>query len=394
MTAGRWRLEALRCAPLAVPLRDPFVIASGRVDVTPNVLLRLTVRDLDSGRVVEGLGEAATLPPVTAETQAAVLASLRALRLPLDLGAGAGDVGDADTAAEAHGASLGAHGDGLGAHGDGLGPCARAGLDMALHDAVGQLRGAPVHRLLRPGSATPAPWLTSDITLAIAAPETMATWAGQWRARGFSAFKVKVGSDRDADLRALRAIVQAVPDATLRLDANGGYDLPSALRMVADIERHGLPVTCFEQPCATDDIAAMAAVRRATPYDVLADESCKSVADLQRLLDADAVDGVNLKLVKSGGLRHCLAIATLARAAGLSLMVGAMVETRLGIAAALQLATAVGGVEFPDLDTAWLLAGDPFVGGYEVDGARLRAVDAPGLGLRLGEAPAPPATTR
>ena len=95
------------------------------------------------------------------------------------------------------------------------------------------------------------------------------------------------------------------------------------------------------------------------------------------------MDGVNLKLVKSGGLRQCLAIATMARAADLTLMVGAVVETRLGIAAALQLCTAVGGVEFPDVDTAWLLAADPFEGGYETDGPRLRVRPSGGLGVRL-----------
>ncbi len=337
----RWRIETLSAAPLAVPLRDPFVIASGRVDVTPNVLIRVAVRDLAAHALAEGWGEAATLPPVTSETPTAVFAALGALTLPIDL------TDDASLPAACAG----------------LGPCARAGLEVAVLDAVGQLLRLPLGLLIAPEAVWPPAPITSDITLAIAAPMTMAGWATDFAARGFTAFKVKVGRAIDDDLAALRAIASTVPGCTLRIDANGGYTLAEALRLCDAIAADRLPVTCFEQPCATADLAAMAAVRRAAascaPIAVLADESCKSLGDLDRILDLGAADGINLKLVKSGGIRACLQIGRAAQAAGLLLMVGAMVETRVGIVAAAHLTAALGGVAYPDLDTAWLLADHP-----------------------------------
>lgn len=361
----RWRLETLSAVPLAVPLREPFVIASGRVDVTPNVLVRASVRDLATGGLAEGWGEAATLPPVTAETPDALYAALRALPLPISFDAAS-----------------------LPAACDGLGPCARAGLEVAALDAIGQLLRQPLGLLIAPDAIWPPAPITSDITLAIAAPATMAGWAVDFAARGFDAFKVKVGRSIDDDLTALRAIAAAVPGGTLRIDANGGYSLAEALRLCDAIAADALPVACFEQPCATDDLAAMAVVRRAAagcgPFDVLADESCKSLADLERIIALGAADGVNLKLVKSGGILACLEIGRAAQAAGLVLMVGAMVETRVGILAAAHLTAALGGVAYPDLDTAWLLKDHPCAAAADDPGPRVMPGRAGWLGAGLG----------
>ena len=347
-------LESLHVAPLAVPLQTLFVIASARVDVTANVLVRARIRDQRTDQCAGGLGEAATLWPVTHETQADVLEVLGALAHKLPLARG-------DLQFEA------------------LPPCARAGLDMATCDALGHLQQRPLYRLLNP-LATPRV-LTTDVTIAIAEPAEMARQALAWFARGFTCFKVKVGRDLAQDLRALGEIAQAVPTCTLRVDANGGYDVTAALHFCAAAARQKLPVACLEQPCATDDLAAMAAVTREAPFDVIADESCKSLADLTQLVDLQACNGINLKLVKSGSLANAYALGERARAHGLSLMVGAMVETRLGITAAAHLVTALGGVEYPDLDTAFLLREDPFVGGYVATGPTLQLSDAAGLGV-------------
>jgi L-alanine-DL-glutamate epimerase-like enolase superfamily enzyme len=349
-------LESLHAAPLAVPLHTPFVIASARVDVTANVLVRVQVRDPTMDRRVEGLGEAATLWPVTLETQGDVLANLQALAqaLPLAL---------TDPRLTR------------------LPPCARAGVDMAVLDGVGKLQGKPLYQLLNP-QATLLP-LTTDVTIAIADPAEMARQAAAWSQRGFACFKVKVGRDMAQDLRALTAIVQEVPHCTLRIDANGGYTADDALAFCAEVAKLRLPVACFEQPCATEDHVGLARVAREAPFAVIADESCKSLTDLDDLIRVGACDGVNLKLVKAGGLAAAYAIGKKAQAHGLSLMVGAMVETRLGIAAAAHLTVALGGVAYPDLDTAFLLREDPFVGGYLAEGPHLALTDAPGLGVTL-----------
>ena len=355
-------LQSLQASPLAVPLQTPFVIASARVDVTANVLVRVQVRDAAGDQVAVGLGEAATLWPVTQETQGDVLASLLALAslLPLALD-------------DLHLAQLP--------------PCARAGVDMAVLDGVGKLQSKPLFQLLNP-LATPLP-ITTDVTIAIAEPHEMARQAAAWAQRGFACFKVKVGRDMAQDVRALTAIARAVPHGSLRIDANGGYTLAQALAFCAELTRLRLPVACFEQPCATADLAGMAQVAREAPFDVIADESCKSLSDLMKLIELGACDGVNLKLVKSGSLAAAYAIGKAAQAHGLSLMVGAMVETRLGIAAAAHLTTALGGVAYPDLDTAFLLRADPFVGGYQADGPHVTLTGAHGIGVELAAAQGP-----
>jgi L-alanine-DL-glutamate epimerase-like enolase superfamily enzyme len=244
---------------------------------------------------------------------------------------------------------------------------------------MGRIEGVPVRALL---SDTSVDALETDITIAIADPARMAELGRSWIERGFRALKVKVGKDVDADARALEAIGRAVPTATLRVDANAGYSAAEAIALARACGRLGLRVECWEQPCAADDLDGMAEVAAALDAPVVADESVKTLDDLRVLVFRRYADGVNLKLAKSGGLLACLAIGTAARAAGLQLMVGGMVETRLGMTAAAHLACALGGVDFVDLDTAWLLADDPYEGGYVADGPRYRLPDVPGLGVR------------
>jgi len=344
------RLEALRARPLSVPLVEPFVIATGRVDATRAVEIEAHVTW--RGRTAVGLGEAACLPPVTREDQGDVLREV-------ERNAGVG-------------------GGGLAAL-SGLGPVTRAAVETAILDAMARIEGVPVRALL---SDTGVDALETDVTIAIAAPAKMAELARAWVERGFRALKVKVGKDVDADAQALEAIGRAAPAAALRVDANAGYSAAEAIALARACDRLGLRVECWEQPCAAEDLDGMAEVAAALEAPVIADESVKTLLDVEVLVHRRYADGVNLKLAKSGGLLACLAIGTAARAAGLLVMVGGMVETRLGMTAGAHLACALGGVEFVDLDTAWLLADDPYLGGYVADGPRYRLPDVPGLGVR------------
>lgn len=352
----RYRIVSVRATPLSVPLVDPFVIASGRVDVTPNALVEVELSDGRSSAT--GLGEAATLHPVTRETQGAVLGALGLVEPPEQALAVEPLAAWAERAVP--------------------GPCARAGLTTAILDARARLAGVPAWQLLG-GVGVEA--VTSDITIPIGDPGHMAKLARRWRAKGFRCFKVKVGKDLDQDLRALERIHEVVPDATYRIDANAAFTAAEALAMAREVANLGLAVECWEQPCGRLALDAMAEVAAALSEPVIADESVSTLAELEAVARAKAADGVNLKLVKSGGLGACLAIGREARRRGLKLMVGAMVETRLGIVAAAQLVAALGGVEFPDLDTAFLLASDPFEGGYRAQGERLELVEGPGLSV-------------
>ncbi|MEO7095440.1 MAG: dipeptide epimerase [Polyangiales bacterium] len=366
---GRVRIETFTVTPLSVPLREPFVIASGRVDVTRAVLGEVTLRDPSTGNVAAGLGEAAALPPITREDQPDVL------RLLHDLGDGLAR--DGELVLDARLAALGAHLDALFVDH----PVARCGLETALLDGIARLAQVPLRVLLGGEDARGIRALVTDMTLPIAEPAQMAAGARAWWSRGFRVFKVKVGKDRDRDLRAIEAICGATPQATLRLDANAGFDARDAIDLLHAVEKLGAVVECYEQPCAEDDLEAMREVADAVGPPVIADESVRTLADLSRLTALRAADGVNLKLAKSGGPLAAFAIGRAARAAGMPIMCGGMVETRLGMSAAAHVATALGGVEFVDLDTAWLLADDPFTGGYSADGAHYQLSDEPGIGV-------------
>ncbi len=334
---GETRIIAIDVVPLLVPLVDPFVIATARVDHTTSVEVCATV-ERDGARF-RGFGEGAALHPVTREAAADLAPAIEAVREAL--------------VEQVLDATLGCL--------DGVlldKPVARAALEQALLDAFARAMSVPLYELLEPTSRGAA--LVTDITLPILAVERMAELARMHRKAGFTAFKVKVGKDLDADLRALFAVAEAVPDATYRLDANAAFSATDALSLLRALSGRGLAVECFEQPCPADDLDAMARVTRDGGVPVIADESVHAPADVARLVAHRAANGVNLKRVKSGGILPSLEVARAARGAGMSLMVGAMVETWLGLLGMAHLAVALGGVDFVDLDTAFLLRDDPF----------------------------------
>ncbi len=366
LNGGDLRIEHLSARALSVPLREPFVIASGRVDATRAV--EVEARVWWRGRTETGLGEAACLPPVTHEDQGDVL--LEVDRAAREL------VGQPLVAREGEleSALISALPDG---------PVARAGIETALLDALARCAGAPLRALLGGERGLVTRHLETDITIAIAEPERMAELAREWVARGFRALKIKVGKDVDADIRALEAIGRAAPSAKLRVDANAGYTASQAIALARACERLGLgdAIECWEQPCAADDREGMRQVAAAVKATVVADESVRGPADLRDLVEGRYAGAVNLKLAKLGGVLVAVRMGLAAQAAGLAVMAGGMVETRLGMTAAAHVACALGGVDFVDLDTAWLLAHDPYTGGYEAEGPHYAMPACAGLGV-------------
>lgn len=350
-------IERLEVSALCVPTADPFVIATGEVNATRSVLVRATA----GGQT--GLGEGSCLPPVTREDQPEALAAIEAAA-PTFLGV----------------ATLPALRDALDARLSAF-PVARAAVEVAVLDAWARADRQPLWRML--GGPFEAVAVETDITIPILPPERMAELARQWWARGFKKLKVKAGKDLDHDLRALEAIRQAAPRAAFQPDANGGLSVEGALAWLAGAKRLGAQVLCFEQPCATVD--ELFELSRQTSVPLIADESVKTLKDFAVVALRGAAAGVNLKLAKSGGILEAQAIGRAARERGMLVMVGGMVETRLGMTAAAHLGAALGGADFADLDTAFLLTEERFEGGYRDEGALLHLSDAPGLGISVRE---------
>jgi L-Ala-D/L-Glu epimerase len=255
------------------------------------------------------------------------------------------------------------------------GHAARAALDIALHDWLGKRLGAPIWRLFGLDRERIPP---TSLTVGINPPDVIREVVPEILERtGALALKVKLGSPAgiDADKASFAAAQEAAARPVLwRVDANGGWDPESARAMIAWLAERG--VEFVEQPLPRGRESDLPAVHRASPLPIYADESVYTAADIPPI--AGSVDGVNLKLMKCGGLREALRIIHTARAHGLRVMMGCMSESSLAITAAAHLSPLADAL---DLDSHLNLLDDPFVGAAYQQG-RLIPSDLPGLGVR------------
>ena len=245
---------------------------------------------------------------------------------------------------------------------------AKAALDGALHDLVGKLLGIPVWRLLRLRRAGPP----TSWTVWLGDPDDMARRAERATARGFRRLKLKLGGRDGLDLERVRA-VRSATELPLQVDVNEYWTLEEALDALAELANLG--VEYCEQPLAEGDEAGVELKRR-SPIPIYVDEDCHTSVDVARC--ARVAHGINIKLAKSGGIREALRIVHAARALDLGVMLGCMVESGLGIAAAAQLGSLCDHL---DLDGNLLLASDPWRGVELVDGVQLPS-EQPGLGVQ------------
>ena len=244
--------------------------------------------------------------------------------------------------------------------------CACAALDIALLDWVGQKLKVPLYRLFGlDASKTPV----TTFSIGIDAPEVIKQKVKE--ARDFPVLKIKVGTENDAQ------IVTAVREATdrpLRVDANEGWhDKEQALEKIQWLQRMG--VELIEQPLPAAMVEETAWLRERAGIPIIADEAVKRAGDIPKL--AGAYDGINIKLMKAGGIQEAMRMIHVARALGLKIMLGCMIESSVAISAAAQISPLV---DYADLDGNLLIANDPFVG-VGVKEGKLVLNDRPGLGV-------------
>jgi L-alanine-DL-glutamate epimerase-like enolase superfamily enzyme len=335
-----------------LPMRDPFRIARPEdAHTATTVVLRIE----SVGH--EGLGEAF---PVAyyGETPATLDVMLDLLLREVDgLGPPPSDVESAlgwVTAADERMATR------IGGHGS-----AKAGIDIALADAASRAVGVPLWRLLGTQELCPP----TDFSLGIDRPELVAERAR--RAAHFPALKIKLGGP--ADLETLEA-VRGVYRGALRVDANTGWQPEQAAALIPVLERLG--VELVEQPFPARQLPRLRWLQERSRLPIVADESAVTSDDLEALVGV--VAGVNVKLMKCGGVVPALAMMRRARELGFKVMLGCMEETSVGIAAA---ATLGRLADWIDLDGNLLLADDPYEGLELGPDCRWRLPDRPGLGV-------------
>jgi L-Ala-D/L-Glu epimerase len=250
---------------------------------------------------------------------------------------------------------------------------ARAAIDLALHDWLGRSVGLPLWQLWGLDRSKIVP---ISVTVGINTPEGAKARIRGWLEVFDAQFlKIKLGSPAGiaADREMMLAIKAEMPSAKLTVDANGGWNLEDAICMsqwLAD-----LGVTYLEQPLARGDEEQLVKLKAASPLPIFADESCFTSRDIPGL--ANKVDGINIKLMKAGGLTEAIRMIHTARAHGLQVMFGCYSDTVLANTAAAQLSPLA---DYLDLDSHLNLVDNPFVGAKLIDG-RLIPGDLPGLGV-------------
>jgi L-alanine-DL-glutamate epimerase-like enolase superfamily enzyme len=238
---------------------------------------------------------------------------------------------------------------------------------MAILDALTRRLGVPLWAFFG-GTGTE---LDTDMTITTGSVEQAADAAKAIVGRGIGVIKVKVGACSAAeDADRLRAVHAAAPQARLIADANGGYAPPDASLFLQELRELEVPLELFEQPVEPEHWREFA---RSTPRSqvlICADESARSAGEVIGLIADRAVDAVNIKPMKSG-IVESLAIWSVAKAAGVKLMIGGMLETPLSMSFSVHMAAGLGGFSYVDLDTPMFMKEHPFVGGFEQRGSRL-----------------------
>lgn len=339
---------SLEFEPLELTTKHPFGISYGTAEITHNVLVRLKYQDH------VGYGEAAPAHYhyETRDTVMAVLKSWQEADLLGDCPFAIAEVlKKLDKTVLAHNS-------------------AKAAIEMAMHDLAGKVAGVSTTRMLGL-SGLPAP--VTDFTIGIADLNMIEKKTHEAVDAGYKVLKVKQGTDFDCKI--IESVRRVAPDIPLRVDANGAWTPKKAIEMSKYLAENN--VQFIEQPLAKNAHKEdFRFVRENSPLPIFADESVRRCDDVARL--AGCVDGVVVKLAKTGGLLEAIKVIHTARAHSMQIMFGCMIESSVGVTAAVHLAPLVDHL---DLDGALLLSADPFDGARYEDGYLKLREDLPGLGV-------------
>jgi L-alanine-DL-glutamate epimerase-like enolase superfamily enzyme len=339
---------------LDIPFHAPFRIALGVKSAAHNILVRIFQQN-----GLYGVGEGAPTPYTTGETQAISLAAASDLaRLMLGK-----DPGAIEARRQEMDAFLANN------------TTTKCAFDMALYDLLGKHLNVPLYRLLGGEKRS----FETDQTIGIDTPTVMAEKAAAIKEQGFTAIKLKLGTNKSDDIERVRLVRQIVgPEIKLRLDANQGWDPAEALGILRELTQ--FDIQYCEEPVRRWNNTALKRIRHSSPIPIVADESLFSDKDAFRLASMQACDYFNIKLAKSGGLHTALKINAIGEGAGIRCMLGSMTETRLGLTAAAHLVSARPNIAFADLDTVFFHAEDRVIGGIQYQGGTIILPDEPGLG--------------
>lgn len=248
---------------------------------------------------------------------------------------------------------------------------------MALYDIGSQHAGLPLYKFL---GGKNNKTLTTDYTVSIGEAKKMAEDALKYKQQGFPVIKVKLGESKDKDAERIHLIREAIGyEIPLRIDANQGWDVKTAIATLKELERYN--IQHCEEPIPRWDFMRLRKVKKKSPIPIMADESCCDHHDAKRLIGLKACDMLNVKLGKSGGIYDALKIISLAEKAKMKMQVGAFMESRLGMTAFAHLALCSDHIAYCDFDTPLMFTEDPVSGGLTYcENGVVKVPEIPGLG--------------
>lgn len=352
------RIDKIELKHISIPLKKTFKTALRTVDSAENTVVLIHT---DDG--LTGFGEAPPTKAITGEDNESIRAAINEYIIPALTGQ---DMSDMDVLQQKlHGAVSGNN-------------SAKAAVDMALYDLYTRQLGKPLYQYL--GGYRNK--VETDITISINEPEEMEADAAAAAEQGFSALKLKVGIDAGKDVQRVKCIRNAVgKDMKIRLDANQGWEVDEAIRTIRTLEDLDFDIELVEQPVKARDFAGLKKVKDNVNTIIMADESMFTAQDARELLEMQAADLLNIKLMKCGGIYKALQIVEIAEEYGVECMLGSMVESKISLTAAAHLAAAKKIITRVDLDAAILLKEDPVIGGFHKNIPWFSLDDSPGLGI-------------
>ena len=344
---------------LNVPLKTPFKTAMRTVKEIEDVVV---IIETDTGQT--GYGSAPATAVITGDTHGSIIEAISKVIGPALIGR---DIADLNNLTNTIQNSIVRN------------FSAKAALEVAVYDLYGQLYDAPLYKLLGGGDNV----ISTDITISVDYIDKMVEDTLNAIDQGFETLKIKVGKDPALDIERIKAIYAAVNErALIRLDANQGWTPKQTVSVLSALEDSGVRLELLEQPVRGDDIEGMKYVTERIHTPVMADESSFGPKEAIELIRTRAADIINIKLMKTGGISNAIKIADIAGIYGVNCMIGCMLESSIGVAAAAHIAVAKSSViTMVDLDTPSLGQYDPVHSGVQFNNSEITITDLPGLGI-------------
>ena len=348
------KITGFNISQLSIALEKPFITALRRVDTVNDIIIKITT---DTEHV--GYGEACAVTAITGITNEDVINDLKHTVFPSLIH---NQIETKDIFQKLHTMDICSE--------------AKACIDIALFDLLSKQSHQSLHQYLGAHFSR----LQTDLTISVGEPSAMKEDALDAIKRGFDVLKIKLDQDIEKNIKRLEVINEVLTDSNrLRLDPNQSLTLDPCLKMLACIKTDN--IECIEQPFAADDHISMKRLKDKAIIPVLADESIFNAQDAQQLLDEKAVDMLNIKLMKCGGIYEALAISKLATKYDKACMIGSMLEGPISLLAAAHFGVSQVSVSMADLDSPLYLKEHPLLSPFHICQDQINLNDETGLGI-------------